>query len=73
MPEGCSSGGVEIVNACGLPAWQACVVEIVQVCAGLRGVAWWSGDHASLCRPEGHGPVEVMSACGSPAWQALGA
>jgi hypothetical protein len=47
---------MEIVNACGLLAWQALGagpsrVEIIQACAGLRGAAWLIGDCAGLCRP----------------------
>jgi hypothetical protein len=34
------------------------LVEIVEACAGLR--AWPGGDHAGLCRPEGHSPVEIV-------------
>jgi hypothetical protein len=40
--------------------------------AGIRCTAQRTGDHASLCRPEGHGLAEIMHACGLPAWQTLG-
>jgi hypothetical protein len=42
--------------------------------AGLRGMAWWSGDCAGLCRLEWCSPMEqrLCSAYGSLAWQALG-
>jgi hypothetical protein len=41
------------------------------ICAGLRGMAQWSGVHAGLCRPEGQGPAEIVHACVLPACQAL--
>jgi hypothetical protein len=72
---------VEIVNACGLLAWQALGAwpgrdhECLWITglAILRGSAWERGDNAGLCKPSRCGPsgAEIMNACGLPAWQAL--
>jgi hypothetical protein len=60
-PEGHGPGGVEIVNVCGSPAWQALGVQSGRDCecfwitsfAGFRGKAWCSGDHAGPCKLRG--------------------
>jgi hypothetical protein len=46
-------------------------VEIIEVCASLRGMAWLSGDCAGQSRPEGHNPAKIINVCGSPVWLAL--
>jgi hypothetical protein len=72
-----------MVNAYGSPTWQAlgvqpCQTEILWACAGLRGMAWRSGDHACLWIPSlaglrSAGLAEIMNTRGSQAQQALGA
>jgi hypothetical protein len=73
MPEGCRLSGVEIVCACGLPAWQALGMwpgrARLQACAGLRGTAQWSRYLACLWIPgllglRGLGLAEIVNSCG---------
>jgi hypothetical protein len=72
-PEGCRPAEWRSFRP--LQAWGHSRVENMRVwitsLAALGGRAWWSRDHADLCRPEGQGPAEIVNVCSSPAWQTL--